>query len=107
MKRDWTTMKLLGVYLFIILILILLSSCNSPIKPDLVVDGNEYVVRENCVSGHNESKYGYHYGYNAMRGKFEYHMGSYTDWVCDSTKLDTIEVNIEKKYYEIGNRRYR
>ncbi len=107
MKKDWTTMKLLGLYLCIILILILLSSCNSPIKPDLVKDGKEYVVSENCVKYHWESDYGYHYGYNPIGGKFEWHWGMDEKQICDSVALDTIEVNKEKKYYEIGNRRYR
>ena len=104
MKKIDDVWKIMMVYLLFILCVILLSSCTGPTKPDLVVDGKEYVIRENCLSGHNESKYDYHYGYNAMRGKFEYHLGHHTEWVCDEWKLDTIEVNKEKKYYA-NNRR--
>lgn len=103
MKKNYDTMKILLVYLLILFGLILLSSCGGPIKPDVVKGGKEYVVREVCLEGHNESKYDYHYGYNLMKGKYEWHLGNHTEWICDSMALDTIEVNKEKKYYETNH----
>ncbi len=103
MKKDWTTMKLLILYIVLILILILISSCDVRVKPDFVKGGKEYVVSENCVKSHNVSEYSYHYGYNMLDGKFNWHWGMDTKTICDSVKLDTIEVNKEKKYYEIRN----
>ena len=101
MKRDWTTMKLLIFYLLILFLLVFLSGCDLRVKPDFVKDGKEYVVSENCVKSHWESDYGYHYGYNIMSGKYEWHWGTDDKQVCDSSVLDTIEVNKNKKYYEV------
>jgi hypothetical protein len=69
------------------------------VKPDLVKDGKEYVVRTVCVQSHTESKYEYHYGYNFMNGKYDWHWGLNTVDVCDKSVFDTVEVNLKKKYY--------
>lgn len=87
------------VYLLGIVILIQMSSC-GPNKPDYVDNsGKEYTILNRCVKSHTESTYGYHYGYNPLKGKFEYHYGHYTESVCDEYVLDTIEINKEEKYY--------
>jgi hypothetical protein len=49
------------------------------------------------VESHVENKYGYHYGYSFIKGKFCWHFGTYDETICDESKLDTIEVNIKKK----------
>ncbi len=78
---------------------ILLSACD-PIKPDYVDSkGNEYMFSHPCVKSHTESKYEYHYGYNMMNGKWNYHWGMNTETICDSTTIDTIQINLDKKYY--------
>ncbi len=84
----------------ILILTLFLFGCNSPIKPDLVINGKEYVLDENCVKSHDETKFCYHYGYDAWKGKFGFHLGNQTKTICDSTKIDTIEVNIKKKYYK-------
>ena len=99
MKKDYTTLKLLGLYLLILFVLVLLSSC-GPQKPEYVdKNGKEYVIMDVCVKSHNETRFGYHYGYNFMSSKYEWHNGTYTETICDSLKYDTIEINKDKKYY--------
>lgn len=75
------------------LVIISLMFMSCEVKPDFSKDGHDYIVRERCVISHTESKYGYHYGYNFIKGKYEYHMGYYTENVCDKTVIDTIEIN--------------
>jgi len=84
--------------IFLILALLLVG-CDMVVKPDFVKDGKEYIVRTVCVRSHTESKYEYHYGYNFMNGKYEWHWGMNNETVCDKSVLDTVEVNLEKKYY--------
>lgn len=83
----------------LLIFVFLLVGCDIPIKPDYVKDGKEYVITEPCVKSHVESKYEYHYGYNMMEGKFNWHWGLNNTTICDSTALDTLEINLEKKYY--------
>ena len=87
-----------NLFLFFILFLV---SCDfvTVVKPDLVKDGKEYVIVSRCVQSHTESKYEYHYGYNFMNGKYDWHWGINNVDVCDKTVLDTVEVNLKKKYY--------
>lgn len=85
-------------YLFILL-LIVITGCDIAVKPDLVVNGKEYVYRTVCVKSHSETKWEYHYGYNFMDGKFNWHWGNNTTTICDEERIDTVEVNLEKKYY--------
>jgi len=84
--------------LFFLLILLLVG-CDYVVKPDLVKNGKEYVVVNRCVHSHQETKYEYHWGYNLMNGKYDWHWGLNTTDVCDKTVLDTVEVNLKKKYY--------
>ena len=80
-------------------LVIFLSACD-PIKPDYVDSkGNEYMFSHPCVKSHTESKYEYHYGYNMMNGKWNYHWGMNTETICDSITTDTIQINLDKKYY--------
>lgn len=85
----------------LILLLVSLFGCNTPIKPDLVVEGREYILRDKCVKSHQETKFCYHYGWNAWKGKFGFHWGNQTKTICDSTSTDTIEINLKEKYYKI------
>ena len=99
MKKDYTTLKLLMVYLFGLLVLIQMSSC-GPSKPDYVDKlGKEYCVQIRCVKSHTENEFSYHYGYNPMSGRFEMHWGNDTKTICDEYVQDTVEINIDKKYY--------
>lgn len=75
----------------LIAIILVLSGCN--VEPDFTKDGHEYIVRKRCIKSHTESKYGYHWGYNFMNGKHDWHMGYYTETICDEYIKDTIEVN--------------
>jgi hypothetical protein len=84
-------------YLITLLIVIFLNSCDFRVKPDFTKDGHDYVIRNTCVESHVENKYGYHYGYSIMHGKFCWHFGNYDETICDTSRLDTIEVNIKKK----------
>ncbi len=80
-------------------LIILLSACD-PIKPDYVdSNGNEYMFSHPCVKSHTETNYGYHYGYNMLDGKWNYHYGMETETMCDSVGIDTIQINQDKKYY--------
>jgi hypothetical protein len=81
-----------------VLILILVG-CDYVVKPDFIKYGKEYVVRTVCVQSHTESKYEYHYGYNFTNSKFDWPWGMNTETICDKMALDTVEVNLEKKYY--------
>lgn len=74
----------------LILALLMLSSCQR--KPDLIINGQGYYINTRCVKSHTEHKFGPHYGYNFMSGKYEWHNGSYTERVCDSTATDTIKI---------------
>lgn len=53
-----------------------------------------------------EEKYGYHYGYSVMKGKYCYHYGSYTEEerneVTYTFLLDTITEN-NKYLYDLGD----
>lgn len=74
----------------ILLLSILYIGCKP--KPEFTINGKEYYTLTKCLKSHVESKYGYHYGYNFMSGKFERHLGHYTETICDQTKTDTIEI---------------
>jgi hypothetical protein len=78
----------------LVMLIVLLSGCK--VRPDFTKDGKDYIIRTECVQSHTESKYGYHYGYNVMNGKFEWHLGHYTETICDRSIIDTVEVNIKK-----------
>ena len=82
------------------ILILLLVGCDYAVKPDLVKNGKEYVVVNTCAHSHQETKYEYHWGYNLMNGKYDWHWGLNTTDVCDSTVLDTVEVNLKKKYYD-------
>ena len=83
-----------------LLALVILVSACGPIQPDYVDDnGKEYVFISHCVKSHTETDYGYHYGYNMMEGKYNWHYGMDTETICDSSVLDTIEINKDKKFY--------
>lgn len=84
---------------FLFLCLLVITGCDIVVKPDLVINGKEYVVRTVCVQSHTELKYEYHYGYNFMSSKYEWHWGNNDVTICDKSVLDTVEVNLEKKYY--------
>lgn len=82
-----------------LIVLFLLISC-GPIQPDYVDDtGKEYMFTHPCVKSHNESRFEYHYGYNMRNGGFDYHYGLNTTSICDSSIVDTIEINKDKKFY--------
>ena len=82
------------------LIAILFLSACGPFRPDYVDDsGREYTILTQCVESHTKQDYGYHYGYNFMSGKYEYHYGMETETICDRYVLDTVEINKEKRYY--------
>jgi hypothetical protein len=83
----------------LLVLILLLVGCDYVVKPDFVKNGREYVVRTICVQSHIESKYEYHYGYNFSNSKFDWHWGLNDVTICDKSALDTVEVNIEKKYY--------
>lgn len=79
--------------------LLLLSAC-EPIQPDYVdKSGKEYMFTTYCVKSHSETQWGYHYGYNFMNSKYEWHNGMYDETICDSSAIDTIEINKDKKFY--------
>lgn len=81
-------------------LLIVLMSC-GPRKPDYVNDGKEYMFYTNCVKSHTKSDYTYHWGYSIMSGKYEWHWGMETTTICDSTAVDTVEINLDEKYYKV------
>jgi hypothetical protein len=81
------------------IIIIALISC-GPIEPDYVdKNGKEYMFTHPCVKSHSESKYEYHYGYNMRSGGFDWHYGLNTETICDSSVIDTTEINKDKKFY--------
>lgn len=83
----------------VLIVLFFLISC-EPIQPDYVdKNGKEYMFTSHCVKSHSESKYEYHYGYNMMKGGWNYHYGLNTETICDSSAIDTIEINKDKKFY--------
>jgi hypothetical protein len=74
----------------VLLILFVMVGCER--APDFVKDGKSYWINTRCVKSHSESKFGPHYGYNVMKGKYEWHNGTYTHTICDSSVTDTIEI---------------
>jgi hypothetical protein len=70
--------------------LVFLFGCKR--EPDFYIDGKPYYTRTYCVKSHTVSDFGYHYGYNPFRGKYEYHVGQYTKTICDEYKTDTIAI---------------
>lgn len=64
-------------------------SCNQ-YKPQIYVDGKAAITFSHCVESHSKTEYGYHYGYNFMSGKFEYHLGMYQEDICDRYETDTV-----------------
>ena len=86
-------------YLTLGLLMVILYGC-GPWKPDYVDEnGKEYEIRSYCVKSHSVSEYCYHYGYNFMSSKYEWHWGMDTKTICDSTSQDTVEINLKQKYY--------
>lgn len=86
--------------LFLLLLFLVFTSC-GPQRPDYVDgDGREYSINSRCIKSHTESDYGYHYGYNFMSGKYEWHWGRETKTICDEWVLDTTEINTKEKYYK-------
>lgn len=75
-----------------LLLILTLFTFGCKMEPEFYIDGKPYYDVERCVKSHTESAYGYHYGYNTFRGKYEYHMGHYTKTICDESKIDTIEI---------------
>lgn len=95
----FSVVKLAVFCALIIGLLILLVGC-GPRKPDYVKDGKEYEIYSHCVKSHTESDYGYHYGYNFLNGKYEWHWGTETTTICDERRTDTVEINLNEKYYK-------
>lgn len=84
-----------------LLVCIVLVSACGPIQPDYTdKNGKEYIFSSHCVKSHSESKYEYHYGYNVMAGKFNWHYGLNTETICDSSVVDTIEINKDDRFYK-------
>lgn len=73
-----------------LLLIVLMASCKP--TPEFYIDGKPYYTRTYCVQSHTEQVYGYHYGYNWLKGKYEYHLGWYTETVCDRYRTDTLEI---------------
>jgi len=81
----------------IMLISLILSGCYiSNLNPEFYINGIPYYTVKKCLKGHDEEKYGYHYGYSIMYGKFCWHLGSYSEFVCDETIIDTIKIKINE-----------
>lgn len=76
--------------LYFYIIPFILFSCKP--KPQFYINGKPYYTVTSCVKSHAESKYTYHYGYNILNGKFEWHLGPETVVICDKTRTDTIEI---------------
>ena len=75
-----------------LILLLLITSFGCERKPDFFIAGKSYWVNARCVKSHVENKFGPHYGYSVMSGKFCWHTGSYDETICDSTATDTIEI---------------
>lgn len=76
----------------LIIIWLLFTSCDYKPTPEFYINGEPYYTKSTCIESHSEYRYDYHYGFNAMRGKFEYHMGGHSETVCDVTVIDTIKI---------------
>lgn len=76
----------------LIFIILILTSCNLKIKPEFYIDGKPYYTSSRCVESKTTSNWEYHYGYNMMRGKFEFHYGPNTKTECLKSVIDTIEI---------------
>lgn len=61
-------------------------------KPDLYINGKPFQIVNTCIKSHEESKFGYHYGWSMMNNSYCYHFGSYTETICDKSKIDTLEI---------------
>lgn len=76
----------------VLIAIVAFLSCNT--KPDFVKNGVAYKIEETCVKDHIESRYEYHFGLNYMNGKLEWHLGPNAVVVCDSTRIDTVKIDL-------------
>lgn len=76
--------------ILIAFISLFLFSCTR--KPEFFIDGKPYYTKKTCIKSVKVKKNGYHYDYNLITGKYDYHFGDYTETKCVSFKIDTIEI---------------
>lgn len=77
-----------------LLIAILFISCR---QYNYTTDGRKYWIKETCKESHVQPKTGYHWGWNWIHSKYEFHwqyqcFSSCKETVCDKTIYDTIFV---------------
>lgn len=73
-----------------ILAFTLMLSCER--KPEFCINGKGYYTETRCVKDSSWEEFGYHYGYNIMSGKFEFHNGIEFKRECIEQVVDTIEI---------------
>lgn len=76
----------------LLLLSLLLSFISCKPEPEFYINGKPYYTSSRCTKIITENKFGPHYGYNALSGKFEIHTGSYTETTCIESTIDTIEI---------------
>ncbi len=59
-------------------------------KPDFYIDGQPYRIRTACLRDTTINEYGYHYGYNVLNRKVQYHYGWHRVTKCIHKKTDTV-----------------
>lgn len=84
-------LKKFNMKYFLLISLILVNSGCKP-QPEFYINGKPYYTDTYCVKSHTKEDYTYHYGYNILSGKYEWHWGWETETICDETKTDTIEI---------------
>jgi hypothetical protein len=85
---------------YLLILSFFVIGCNIPRKPDMVVNGKEYIFKKTCIKSHIESDWSYRYGYNWMNGKWEFYWGWDNETICDEYKIDTVEINLKEKFYK-------
>ncbi|MEI7558396.1 MAG: hypothetical protein WCJ45_06445 [bacterium] len=78
----------------LVCMIVLVAACEP--KPEGYKDGKPFITRTHCVRSHEVEKWGYHYGYNVMKGEMNYHYGRHSETVCDEQKTDTIFLKVKK-----------
>jgi len=76
--------------ILIVICCIVFFGCNH--KPEFYIDGKPFYTESRCIEHQVETKYEYHYGYNMLRGKHEWHFGPNTKTKCVQSVIDTIEI---------------
>jgi hypothetical protein len=88
-------------YIYFLIITLLLTSCQNFTYKDSIVKG--VVTYKDSTEAY--SKYEYHYGYSAWKGKFCWHWGNkhHSAHYITKVEVENSEIEIGKTNYKVGD----